>query len=199
MLWDVRARMLPALSVIDLIPHVHRTAALALLRRAITEGRPATLPLDPDSRGLAFHDAPVALISPIGARVLLALYRAGQIKLKKPGAARLPALEAYCDTEAAFRAEVAAIVAADQARQDRLAQIVADPSSARAEELSAALIDRVMTARLGHGAAVQMQIAGLTCHRDMVLPAPEAEARLRAEPHSRCWWIDARGQRQGQV
>jgi hypothetical protein len=33
-LWDIRTRMKPALQVIDLIPNVHRTPALAALRRA---------------------------------------------------------------------------------------------------------------------------------------------------------------------
>ena len=32
MLWDIRTRMKPALQVIDMIPNVHRTPALAALR-----------------------------------------------------------------------------------------------------------------------------------------------------------------------
>ena len=70
MLWDIRTRMKPALQVIDMIPNVHRTPALAALRRAVLEGRPATLRLSDEDRELAFHDAHMQLTSPIGARVL---------------------------------------------------------------------------------------------------------------------------------
>ena len=70
MLWDIRTRMKPALQVIDLIPNVHRTPALAALRRAVLEGRPAKLRLSDEDRDLAFHDAHVQLTLPIGARVL---------------------------------------------------------------------------------------------------------------------------------
>ena len=64
----------------------------------------------------------VPLTSPIGARVLLALYHGGHLKLKKPPARSLPALEAYIVTEAAFRTEVAAILSADAAKRARLAE-----------------------------------------------------------------------------
>jgi hypothetical protein len=115
MLWDIRARMRPALSVIDLIPHIHRTPALAALRRAVQEGRPATIPLSDADRDLAFYDAHLKLTSPIGARVLRALYHTGHLKLKKPASKTLPALDAYIATEAAFRADVARIIAAEDA------------------------------------------------------------------------------------
>ena len=68
MLWDIRARMKPALAVIDLIPNIHRTPALAALRRAVLEGRPATGPMSAEDRELAFHDAAVALTLVIWAR-----------------------------------------------------------------------------------------------------------------------------------
>lgn len=197
MLWDIRARMKPALSIIDLIPNVHRTPALAALRRAIFEGRPATLRLSPEDKELAFHDAAVQLTSPIGARVLKMLYQGGHLKLKKPPAKTLPALDAYIATEADFRAEVARIIAADGARRVRLAEIVADPACARPDELSVFLVDKVMSAHLGHDTAGQMQIAGVTCHRSLTLPQDDADARLRAEGTVRCWWMDAAGNRQG--
>ena len=84
MLWEIRSRMKPALSIIDLIPNIHRTPALAALRRAVLAGGPATVPLTPDEKQFAYLDAPVQLTSPIGARVLKALYYNGQLKLKKP-------------------------------------------------------------------------------------------------------------------
>ncbi len=102
MLWEIRALMKPALSVIDLIPNVHRTPALTLLRRAVLDGRPVVLRLSGDEKELAFQDTSVPLTSPIGARVLLALYHAGHLKLKKPALRSLPALEAYAATETAF-------------------------------------------------------------------------------------------------
>lgn len=197
MLWDIRARMKPALAIIDLLPHVHRTPALAVLRRAVTEGRPATLRLSPEERELAFHEASVPLTSPIGAKVLKALYQNGQLKLKKPAARSLPALDAYIATEAAFRAEVAAVLAAETAKRQRLAEIIADPACARPDEISPYLIDKVMSARLGHAAFGSLQIAGLTCHRMLQQPDTAEDARIRAEGKVICWWLDSRGERQG--
>lgn len=199
MLWDIRTRMKPALQVIDLIPNVHRTPALAALRRAVLEGRPATLRLSDEDRELAFHDAHVQLTSPIGARVLKLLHDGGHLKLKKPPARSLPALDAYIATEPAFRAEVAAILAADTARRARLAEIVADPAVARPDELTPALVDKVFSARLGHGATGTLLIGGIPCHRERV-PASSADAgRLRDEDDLCCWWTDAEGNRRGDL
>ena len=61
MLWSIRARLKPALTVIEMIPNVHRTPALAALRRAALEGRCATLRLTPEEREVAFFDGPVQL------------------------------------------------------------------------------------------------------------------------------------------
>lgn len=197
MLWDIRTRMRPALSVIDLIPNIHRTPALAALRRAVLEGRPATIRLSDEDRELAFHDAHVQLTSPIGARVLLILYQGGHLKLKKPPSKTLPALEAYIATEAAFRADVAQILAAEDAKRLRLAAIIADPASARVDELSPYLIDKVMSAHLGYGATGSFVIAGLTCHRSPPAMAPGDGDRVTDPGAFACWWIDATGQRQG--
>lgn len=199
MLWDIRTRMKPALQVIDLIPNVHRTPALAALRRAVFEGRPATLRLSDEDRELAFHDAHVQLTSPIGARILKMLHDSGHLKLKKPIARSLPALDAYIATEATFRAEVAAILAADAEKRARLADIIADPASARPDELTAHLVDKVFTARLGHSATGTLLIAGLPCHRDRS-SAPTADAgRWRDEDRLFCWWTDGEGRRMGDV
>ncbi len=199
MLWDIRARMKPALSVIEMIPNVHRTPALAALRRAAAEGRTATLRLSAEDRALAFYDGPVQLVSPIGARLLRALYREGSIKLKKPAVSKLPSLDAYIQTEAAFRADVAEITAQDDAKRLRLDQIILDPSCARPDELSPWLIDKVMTARLGHGVYGSLQIGGLTCHRTLTTPPETDSAQTRAEGKVLCWWLDSAGQRQGDV
>lgn len=197
MLWDIRNRMKPALQVIDLIPNVHRTPALAALRRAVFEGRPATVRLSDEDRELAFHDAHVQLTSPIGARILKMLHDGGHLKLKKPPARSLPALEAYIATEAAFRAEVAAILAADAAKRARLAEIIADPDCARPEELTVDLVDKVFAARLGHAATGTLLIAGIKCHRTLS-SAPSADAeRWRDEGRLCCWWTDCDGQRRG--
>lgn len=197
MLWDIRALMKPALSIIDLIPNVHRTPALATLRRSVIEGRPAVLRLSAEERDLAFHEASVQLTSPIGARVLRALYLGGNLKLKKPGLKPIPALEAYIATETAFRAEVSRLLAVDDARRLRLAAIIADPACARPEELDPFLIDKVFAARLGHDAFGSLQIARITCHRTLVQPAAVEGDRLRAEARVVCWWLDAAGNRQG--
>lgn len=197
MLWDIRTRMKPALSVIDLIPNVHRTPALAALRRAVLEGRPATLRLTDEDRELAFHDAHVQLTSPIGARILRMLYDAGHLKLKKPPQKSLPALDAYIATEAAFRAEVATLLAADEARRGRLAEIIADPACAHPDELTAALIDKVISAHLGHAATGTLTIAGLPCHRSTSTTANTDSSRYRSEAVFASWWIDASGNRQG--
>lgn len=197
MLWDIRTRMKPALSVIDLIPNVHRTPALAALRRAVLEGRPATLRLTDEDRELAFHDAHVQLTSPIGARILRMLYDAGHLKLKKPPQKSLPALDAYIATEAVFRAEVATLLAADEARRSRLAEIIADPACARPEELTAALIDKVISAHLGHAATGTLTIAGLPCHRSASTNANTDSSRYRSEAAFSSWWIDASGKHQG--
>jgi hypothetical protein len=196
MLWDIRARMKPALSIIDLIPNVHRTPALAALRRAVLDGRPAALRLPAEDRELAFHEAAVQLTSPIGARVLKGLYLGGDLKLKKPGLRPLPALDAYIATEPAFRADVARILAAEDARLQRLDDIIANPDCAKPEEVTVALVDKVFTARLGHGVCGTLQIGGLTCHRDLA-KAP-ADNRLRAEDKVLIWWQDSTGQRRGE-
>jgi hypothetical protein len=197
MLWSIRARLRPALSVIELIPNVHRTPALTALRKAALDGYSATLRLSRDDKELAFFDGPVALISPIGARLLLALYREGRIKLKKPSVSKLPALEAYIATEAAFRAEVAVLLAEEESKRARLAEIVANPDLARPDELTPFLIDKVITARFGHAAEAEVQIAGLACHRS--LAPPEAEAQMRPSDRMLCWWLDAEGKRQGDL
>lgn len=199
MLWDIRTRMKPALQVIDLIPNVHRTPALAALRRAVFEGRPATLRLPDEDRELAFHDAHVQLTSPIGARILKMLHDGGHLKLKKPPARSLPALEAYIATEAAFRAEVAAILAADAVMRARLAEIIADPACARPEDLTVYLVDKVFAARLGHSATGTLMIAGIPWHR-YLSSAPAADAgRWRDEGRLCCWWTDSGGQRRGDL
>ena len=197
MLWDIRARMKPALSIIDLIPDVHRSAALTILRRAVLENRPSVLRLAPEDKEYAFHDAPVQLTSPIGARVLKALYLGGHLKLKKPGLKPLAALDRYIATEADFRAEVARVLAAEAAKRQRLDQIIADPSCADPAELSPYLIDKVMTARLGHNVGGTLQIAGIACHRSPAPPDTSQGDRLRAEERLLCWWLDAEGKRQG--
>lgn len=196
MLWEIRTRMKPALAVIDLIPNIHRTPALAALRRAVLEGRPATLRLTDEDRELAFHDAHVPLTSPIGARILKILHDNGTLKLKKP-AGKTPALDAYIATEAAFRADVARIMQAETAMRQRLAEIVANPDCARPDELTPFLVDKVMTARFGHAATGSLLVAGILCHRSAA-PAPAGGTdRNRPEDALRCWWLDAAGHRQG--
>lgn len=206
MLWDIRARMKPALQVIDMIPNVHRTPALAALRRAVLEGRPATLRLSDEDRELAFHDAHVQLTSPIGARILKLLHDGGHLKLKTPPARSMPALDAYIATEPAFRAEVAAILAADAAKRARLAEIVADPACASPAELTPYLLGKVFDARLGHAATGTLMIAGLTCHRDLIRAADstaqstaQSTGGRRDEDRFCCWWTDITGQRHGDL
>ena len=200
MLWDIRTRMKPALQVIDMIPNVHRTPALAALRRAVLEGRPITMRLSDEDRELAFHDAHVQLTSPVGARILKMLHDGGHLKLKKPPARSMPALEAYIATETAFRADVAAILVADAAKRARLAKIIADPACARPEELTAFLVNKVFAAHLGHAATGTLMIAGTQCHRDGSRPTTAADVeRWRDEEGFCCWWTDAAGQRQGDL
>ena len=196
MLWDIRARMKPALSVIDMIPDVHRTPALAALRRAVFDGRAFGQRLSDLEKELAYHESAQILTSPIGARILKGLYDAGQLKLKKPARKHLPALEAYIATEAKFRAEVEAILAAEEARIVRRDQLIADPALARPEEITPQLIEAVANAKLGRGVAGRVEIAGLACHRDFVRDEGLEEGR-RAEDRTLLWWIDAEGQRQG--
>lgn len=195
MLWSIRDLMKPALSVVEMIPNVHRTQGLAALRKAAIDGRTGKLHLFAEEKDLAFYDGTVQLVSPIGARLLRALYDEGRIKLKKPGNANLQKLDAYIATEPAFRAEVARIEAEEEAKRLRLAQIVADPSVARPEELSPYLIDKVYTAAHGHNHYGTIEIAGVTCHKS--LSRPPAASGQNAEGVISCWWLDAEGNRQG--
>ncbi|WP_378944343.1 hypothetical protein [Paracoccus sp. R86501] len=188
--------MKPALSVVEMIPDVHRTPALAALRKAAHEGRAGNLRLTPDDKDLAFFDGQVALTSPIGARLLMALYQQGRIKLKKPAAKKLPTLAAYIETETAFRAAVRRLLDEDDARRDRLAAIIADPTCATPDEITPQLIDKVATAQLGHGVMGQVTIAGLTAHRGFGAPTDD-DARTLQDSRVICWWIGADGQRQG--
>jgi hypothetical protein len=187
--------MRPALSVIDLIPNIHRTPALAALRRAVLEGRPATFRLTDEDRELAFHDAHVQLTSPIGARVLRTLYDNGHLKLKKPATKTLPALEAYIATEAVFRSDVTRIIAQDDAKRRRLAEIIANPTCAQPEEISPYLIDKVMSAHLGHTATGIFEIGGIECHRSQ--SGESSNQHTRDEDQLICWWVDGDGQRHG--
>ncbi|WP_176715546.1 hypothetical protein [Thioclava sp. SK-1] len=189
--------MRPALSVIDMIPNVHRTPALAGLRRAVLAGRTKSVRLSSDEKELAFYDAPVQLTSPIGARMLYDLYQDGRLKLKKTPQKSIPALEAYIATEAEFRTKVADITAADAARQSREAAILANPDCAQPHELTSRLIDRVMSRHLGHGVSGRMQIAGLDCHRFLRMGAAPEDGRSRAEEETLCWWYDDHGQCHG--
>ena len=198
MLWDIRARMKPVLSVIDMIPDVHRTLALNTLRRAVFEGRPKVRNLAPEDKEFAFFEAPVQLTSPIGAKILKELYFNGHIKLKKPARKSLPSLDAYIATEASFRAEVERVLAAEEAWAARLAQIIEDPSMARPDEITPKLIDKVVTAKLGRFALGTVEIAGLTCHRSAIPAAPSEDERMRAEDTIIHWWTDAEGNRQGE-
>lgn len=197
MLWSIREKMRPALSVVEMIPDVHRTPALAALRKAAQEGRAGNLRLSADEKEVAFYDGPVALVSPVGARLLKALYQSGRIKLKKPAAKKLPTLDAYIQTEAAFMADVARLIAEDDARRDRLALIVADPAVARPDELTPYLIDKVATAKLGHGATGSFEIAGLTAHRTRAETPDAVHAQTLDADRLLCWWIDGAGNRQG--
>lgn len=197
MLWDVRALMRPALSVIDMIPDVHRSHALAALKQVVHDGRPLGLRLSDEEKDLAYQEGRVQLTSPMGAQILLRLYKGGHIKLKKKAQKSLPSLEAYIATEPEFRARVAEIIAAEDARLDRLAQIVKDPAAALPEELSPAVIEKVMNKHLGRGIMGTMIIAGLTCTRTEVLEEADNAEAMRQEPRILYWWLDADGQRQG--
>jgi hypothetical protein len=204
MLWAIQDLMKPALSVIDLIPDVHRTPALAALRKALQDGRFGAVRLSRDEQDLAFYDGRVALVSPIGARVLKALYDAGRIKLKKPPQRSLPKLEAYIATEAAFLQAAQQIIAQDEAKRDRISMIVKDPASATPDEISPLLIEKVIAAQLGYGALGRVEIAGITCHRELVEGGAvqgEGGSVDVAQPSGGgrvlCWWIDPAGQRQG--
>lgn len=118
MLWDVQALMKPALSVIDMIPDVHRSHALTALERAVKGAPPLRLSLSDDEQDLALFGGRTKMTSPVGAAILLRLYHGGHIKLKKPARKTLPTLQAYAAGEAAFREKVRAIEAA---------QVAADP------------------------------------------------------------------------
>lgn len=85
------------------------------------------------------------------------------------------------------------------AKRQRLAEIIADPTCAQPEELSSYLIDKVMSARLGHGVLGDLQIAGITCYRTLG-HAPTAESdRHRVEAKIVCWWLDETGHRRGDL
>jgi hypothetical protein len=199
MLWSIRALLKPALSVIDMIPDIHRTPALAALRKAAQDGHTASLRLSAEDRDLAFYDGHVQLVSPIGARLLRALYTEGRLKLKKPPQKALPKLDAFIATEADFRTQAAALIAEDTAQRTRMAEIVANPSCARKDEITPFLIDKVATAQLGYAAYGSVQIAGLTCHKTLTAPSEQEASQTRAEARVLCWWIDAAGVRQGDV
>jgi hypothetical protein len=189
--------MKPALSVIEMIPDVHRTQALTVLRKAAQEGRVSGINLSSDDHDLVLYDGPVALISPIGARLLRALYQQGRIKLKKPAIKKLPTLDAYIATEAAFRADVARLLAEEDARLNRLAEIIANPDCAIPDELTAYLVDKIITAKLGYGALGVVEFAGVTAHRTLAVNDTSADAQTLDAKKVLCWWVDQDGQRHG--
>ena len=95
------------------------------------------------------------------------------------------------------RADIARSLAAEESKRLRQAEIVADPACADPEDPSPHLIDKVMSARFGYGIAGEMEIAGLPCHRTLSQAAGLQSDRLRAEGALACWWMDARGNLQG--
>ena len=107
--------------------------------------------------------------------------------------------EAFQKLSSGFRADVAQILAAEEAKRLRLAEIIQDPACARLDELSPYLIDKVMTAHLGYGAYGEMSIAGVACHKGLTQPNPAENDRLRAEGDVICWWLDADGNRHGDL
>ena len=110
------------------------------------------------------------------------LHDGGHLKLKKPPARLLAALEAYGVTKAALRADVAATLAANATKRARLGEIVADPACARPEELTASRVGNVFAGRLRHSVTGTLMIAGI--------PAP---SRLQQRARSRCDALARRG------
>lgn len=190
--------MRPAREVIQLIPNVKPRLAMKSLKDAAARGGSATCSLDNEELDLALSDGWQLLISPIGARLLRALFDEGKIPQNRPFGDDLSELDAYIATEAAFRASVAARISERERYLERIAEIAADPDCACPEELTEDLIDKVFLAVHGYGYYGTMRIAGLECHKSSTPARFSNTGKTRTPGTTYCWWIDANGVRQGQ-
>ncbi|MCW3782999.1 hypothetical protein [Defluviimonas salinarum] len=147
------------------------------------------------------------VITPAGARLLKRLFEAGMIPQRRKASPKdLSALEAYIASEPDLversRALRTSRTAAKEARDaawramdERAQAIAADPGIARAEEISAALIDRVFIHLRGYGAGGTIRLAGMECHK--MLDRYLSNSGKTRSTTAVCWWIDEEGQRHG--
>ena len=191
-------RMDRASEIIDLIPDVKPRVAMRALRQAVENGTHGAGELSVEDRQLAFRDGWVKTTSPVGAHILVALYRDGQIKQNPPRTDDISALETYAAGEDAFRKDIEDRIAAHDAYEARLDEIAADPDVARPEEITPDLINKVFIRARGLGAYGEMMIGGLACHKDVSRGQLTNSGKRRHPDEIYCWWIDGSGERRGQ-
>lgn len=184
--------------IVAMIPDVKPRLAMQALRQAIENGTHGAGSFDGRDRSLAWRDGWVQKTSPVGARVLVALFRDGKIKQNPPRSRDILGLETYSATETAFRSKVARKLADWEASEARLDEIAANPDLARPDEITAGLIDQIFLRRLGYGKFGSMRIGGLECHKQSTGAYLSNSGKTRYSGEVYCWWIDEDGNRRGQ-
>jgi hypothetical protein len=169
------------------IPQVKPKLAMKALRDAVTNGTHGAGELDRSDRNLAWRDSLGQMTSPIGGRILVALYRDGLIAQHAPHSNEIPELEEYAAGVNDFRSKV----------EKRLDEIAANPDCALLEEISANLIDEIFIRRHGLGRFGPMIIGGLECHKGYTGAYLSNSGKKRFSGEVYCWWIDSDGNRQG--
>lgn len=184
--------------VVDLIPDVKPLLAMKALKEAVLQGGYGDIQLDKARARLAWRDGWAQLSSPLGAQILVAMFRDGKIDQKPPRRQDISDLEAYAAKTPQFLEAVAVKTSAWEAYEKRLNEIAADPDCARPEEITPELIDEIFIRTKGLARYGVMRIAGLECHKSAFAGQTSNSGKSKGPSSIWCWWIDAEGNRRGQ-
>ncbi|HQU67515.1 MAG TPA: hypothetical protein PLI43_04900 [Albidovulum sp.] len=184
--------------IVEMIPQVKPRLAMTALKTAVKNGTHGAGELDQSDRDLAWRDGWGQTTSPIGGRILVALFRDGKIAQHAVGLDDIAELEAYASGVDDFRAKIAMGIADWEKREQRLDEIAANPDCALPEEITSSLINEVFLRVCGLGHFGTMRIAGLECHKGYNGASLSNSGKTRYPGEVYCWWIDADGTRRGQ-
>jgi hypothetical protein len=194
----IDSQMDRAQDVIALIPDVKPRLALSALLEAAQAGGSETFRLAEGEERIAVARGWGTQMSPVGGRLLRALFDEGKIPQKPPRGTDLSRLDEYIAGEDAFRCKIAEKIAAAAARRQRIQEIADNPDCAKPEEITSDLIDKVFLKVHGYGHYGTMRIGGLECHKSSTPRRYSNSGKTSTQGSIYCWWIDAEGEHRGQ-